>query len=222
MSFEDTRGLFCSAKRARTNIDEETKLIENRIRMIQFEEDRALRRIQETREKIEEVYRARTRYLEKKHHENIAKEKESKSLNEIKDTVRSNRVFHSEKMNFTTQEILKIKQDMGKRVRGWKEYIKRNIQQQAIEQRRHNRRLKEQIVQSNKQGSMRAKLLKDIKEQKARFMYNKKIELENLRRNLIEEQIAKIGLEEQTLMARVANIHEVQKQVLEEIERGYK
>lgn len=221
MSFEDTRGIYNSAKRARNNIDEETKLIANRIRMIQFEEDRALKRIQETREKIEEVYRSKTRYLEKKHNENIVRGKEMKSLNEIKDTVRSNRVFHHEKMNFTTQEILKTKQDMGKRVRGWKEYIKRNIQQQSIEQKRHNRRLKEQVVFSNKQGSMRVKLLKEIKEQKARYIYNKKIEFENMRRNLIEDQIAKIGLEEQTLMARVANIHEVQKQVLEDLERGY-
>jgi hypothetical protein len=223
MSFEyaDTRSVFNNAKKARSNIDEETKLIENRIRMIKFEEQRAQRRIQETKEKIEEVYRARQRTLDRKINENLTKDKQQKTLTEIKDSLRSYRNFHSEKMNYTQQELLNIKQNMGKRVRGWKEYIKRNIQQQIIEQKRYNRKLKDAVVLSNKQGSARAKLIKDIKEQKARFFYNKKVELENLKRNQIEEKMTQLGKEEQMLMERVSNIHEIQKQVVEDLEKVY-
>ena len=72
----NSRSIYTSSKRARSNIDEETRLVENRIRMIKFEEERANKRIHETREKIDEVYKARTRYLEDQHIKNITKEKE--------------------------------------------------------------------------------------------------------------------------------------------------
>lgn len=180
---QDTRIIYVNARKACTNIDEETKIIENRIRMIKFEEERAQKRIQETREKIEEVYRARTRYIEDAHRKTLTKEKESKTLTNIKNQIRSNREFQQERINYTQAELLNIKQNMGKRVRGWKDFIKRSVQQQAIDQKRYNRKLKEAVRQGNKQGMMRMKLLSDIKEQRTRFMYGKRVELENLRRN---------------------------------------
>ena len=59
MSFEDfeSRPVYASAKKARSQIDTETRSLENRIRMIKFEESRALKRIQETHERISEVYK---------------------------------------------------------------------------------------------------------------------------------------------------------------------
>lgn len=217
----ETKAIYNLARKARNNIDEETRLIENRIRMIKFEEDRARKRIQETREKIEEVYKTRTRYVEENHYKNQVEEKVQKNMTELQDTVRSNRVFHQEKMNYTQQELLSIKKNTVKRVKGWKEYIKRSIQQQNIEQRRNNRKVKEAVQMSTKQGSMRLKLLQDIKDQRARFEYSRKVEKENAKRTQIEQQMALLGEEEQLLMQRVANIHELQKQAVEELEKVY-
>lgn len=218
---QDTRIIYVNARKACTNIDEETKIIENRIRMIKFEEERAQKRIQETREKIEEVYRARTRYIEDAHRKTLTKEKESKTLTNIKNQIRSNREFQQEKINYTQAELLNIKQNMGKRVRGWKDFIKRSVQQQAIDQKRYNRKLKEAVRQGNKQGMMRMKLLSDIKEQRTRFMYGKRVELENLRRNEIEMKTSQLGKEEQELMQRLAKIQELQKQTAEDFEKIY-
>lgn len=216
---QDTRIIYANARKACNNIDEETRLIENRIRMIKFEEERAQKRIQETREKIEEVYRARTRYIEDQHLKNLSKEKESKTLANIKTKIKSNREFHQEKANYTQLELLNIKQNMGKRVRGWKEFIKRSVQQQLIDQKRYNRKLKEAVKKGNQQGVMRMKLLNDIKEQRTRFLYGKRVEVENVKRNQIEMKMSQLGVEEQELMQRLAKIQELQKQTAEEYEK---
>lgn len=218
---QDTRIIYSNARKARSNIDEETRLIENRIRMIHFEEERAQKRIQETREKIDEVYKARSRFIEDQHNKNIFKEREVKTLSEVKDKVRSNREFQQEKINYTQMELVNVKQNLGKRVRGWKEFIRRNAQQQSIEQKRYNRKLKETVKMSSKQGSMRLKLLNDIKEKKAKFMYNRKVEMENLRRTEIEQKMTELGKEEQELMQRLADIHDLQKQTVNEYEKIY-
>lgn len=217
----ETKAIYNVARKARCNIDEETRLIENRIRMIRFEEERAHKRIQETREKIEEVYKTRTRYIEENHLKNQIEEKTIKNLTELQDTIRSNRAFHQEKLNYTQQELLNIKKNTAKRVKGWKEYIKRSIQQQSIDQRRNNRKVKEAVKMSSKQGNMRLKLLQDIKEQRARYEYSLKVERENAKRTQVEQQMALLGQEEQELMQRVANIHEIQKQAVEELEKVY-
>ena len=189
--------------------------------MIKFEESRALKRIQETRERISEVYKARTRYMEDKHCNNVTKEKQAKELNDMKESIRTNRTFQQEKLEFTRNEIMNIKQGIGKRVRGWKEYIKRSKQQQYIDEKRQNRKMKEAIQIGNKQGAMRLKLLKDIKEQRTKTVYSRRVEMEHQRRIEIEQQLSSMGKEEQELMQRVANIHDLQKQAVEELEKVY-
>ncbi|OMJ79074.1 hypothetical protein SteCoe_20978 [Stentor coeruleus] len=224
MSYDDGRGgrdMYYNAKKSRSLIDNETRSIENRIKMIKFEEARALKRIQETRERISEVYKARTRYLEDKHIQNISKERQQKELMKLREAIQSERQFHQEKQEYTKHEILNVKQNLGKRVRGWKEYIKRNHQQQIIDQKRHNRKMKEAVEMSSKQGAMRLKLLGEFKEQKARVNYIRKVEQENQKRTEIEMHLSNMGKEEQLLMQRVANIHELQKQAVEELEKVY-
>lgn len=207
----NSRSIYTSSKRARSNIDEETRLVENRIRMIKFEEERANKRIHETREKIDEVYKARTRYLEDQHIKNITKEKEDKFFHSVQSSTRAMREFHEEKMMCTQQELLNIKHSQAKRVRGWKEFLKRKMHQQDLEKRRYNRKLKEAVQQSSKQGAMRLKLLNGLKQQKAKFDYNKRIEIENMRKSLVEQEMDLLGKEEKILMERVANIHEIKK-----------
>ena len=211
LDFVNSRSIYCSSKRARSNIDEETRLVENRIRMIKFEEERANKRIHETREKIDEVYKARTRYLEDQHIKNITKEKEDKIFNSLQSSTRAMREFHDEKIMCTQQELLNIKHSQAKRVRGWKEFLKRKMHQQDLEKRRYNRKLKEAVQQSSKQGAMRLKLLNGLKQQKAKFDYDRRIEIENLRKSLVEQEMDLLGKEEKNLMERVANIHEIKK-----------
>ena len=215
------RSVYLSSKKARSQVDEETKSLENRIRMVRFEESRALKRIQETRERISEVYKTRTRYLEDKHHKNILKEKEQKEIEETKEAIRSYRNFHDEKRTYLKNEMFNINQNIGKRVRGWKEYIRRNRQQQAIDSRRENRKIKEAVVIMGKQGAMRLKLLDDFKEQKAKANYVRRVEIENTKRLETEKQLNNMGREEQMLMERLKNIHEMQKQTVEELEKVY-
>ena len=220
-SSRQTRSIYISSKRGASQVTEEAKIMENRIRMIEFEESRANKRIQETRERIAEVYKTRTRYLEDKHGKNIAKEKEQKLLEEMKESIRSNRIFHEEKQTYLKNEIFNINQNIGKRVRGWKEYIRRNRQQQAIDCKRENRKIKDTVVMMGKQGAMRLKLLDDFKEQKARANYARRVEMENAKRIETEKLLSNMGREEQILMERLKNIHEVQKQTVEELEKVY-
>lgn len=215
------RSIYISSKRGASQANDEVKVLENRIRMIEFEESRALKRIQETRERISDVYKTRTRYLEDRHNKNIAKEKEQKALEETKDIIRSNRIFHEEKQNYLKTELLNIKQNIGKRVRGWKEFIRRNKQQQDIDLRREKRKIKETVVMMGKQGAMRLKLLDDFKEQKAKANYTRRVDLENAKRAETEKFLNNMGKEEQLLMERLKNIHEIQKQTVEELERVY-
>ena len=68
---------------------------------------------------------------------------------------------------------------------------------------------------------MRLKLLDDFKEQKAHLNYMRKVELENAKRLETEKILNEMGKEEQLLMERVKNIHEIQKQTVEELEKVY-
>ena len=72
-----------------------------------------------------------------------------------------------------------------------------------------------------KQGAMRLKLLDDFKEQKAKANYVRRVEIENTKRLETENQLNNMGREEQMLMERLKNIHEMQKQTVEELEKVY-
>ena len=72
-----------------------------------------------------------------------------------------------------------------------------------------------------KQGAMRLKLLDDFKEQKAKANYVRRVEIENTKRLETEKQLNNMGREEQMLMERLKNIHEMQKQTVEELEKVY-
>jgi hypothetical protein len=213
----NTRVIYSSSKRARSNVEEETRLIENRIRMIKFEEERATKRILETREKIDELYKTRTRYLEDQHLKNIQIDKSEKELFELQENCRISKEFHQEKMNMTMIELFQVKNKQGKRVRAWKEHMKRKSYQQDLEKRRYNRKLKEAVLESSKQGNFRLQLLQDIKQKKAQFDYNKKVEQENFIRKQIEVVMDAKGQEEKAMMIRLANIHEIKKQAEEEL-----
>lgn len=217
----ESRYMYLSAKKSLSQVDREAHSIENRIRMIKFEEARAQKRIQETHERISEVYKTRTRYLEDKHKINISKEKHQKELSDLKEDVRSNRLYYQEKHNYIQNAIFNVKQSLGKRVRGWKEFIKRNRQQQLIDEKRHNRKMKETVQMMSRQGAIRLKLLTESKEQRGRVNYVRRVEHENQKRVEIEMKLANMGKEEQILMQKVANMHEIQKQAVEELENAY-
>lgn len=218
---ERSRSVYANAKYHRKNLENDQRIIENRIRMIKFEEARALKRIQETRERISELYKTKTRYFEQIHKKNISKERQAKNLEETREAIRNTKTFQEEKLNYLKQEVYSMKQNIGKRVRGWKEYIKRTNHQQKLDLKRENRKIKETVKLMSKQGEMRLKLLEDLRGQKAHSEYSRKVNYENNKRLDAEKLLDDMGKEEQILMERLKSVHEAQKQAAEDLEKVY-
>lgn len=211
---------LAEAKQMRKQADEDARLLANRIALLKQEELKAIKKIEETRRKAEEIIEARKRNEEKQRKREEARRMQSdleshkteenrkirERMKEIKD--QANQYRHHKAFK-DVQSLKKTKQD-----------YQRAIEIQRTEELAEKISLKNSIKGQLKEAEERKRRLAEEKREKARKENEKKIQEETKMRREREEEVARMEQEELELIQRLQNTQLLQKSAYEDLENA--
>lgn len=214
------RAQLLESKLIRKKAEEDAQLLANRIALLQLEEKRAMKKIEETKKKAKEIMDLKNRNIQKqiekeefrkqKEEEEVRKMMENKDKKEqIKQNQDSNRNQLLKRLKDDVQLMRKTKQDvkvLSSQIRE-EEYAK-NVQ--TAEQIRINR---------EEQQLKKQKRLDEIRE-KARREYENKIDQEVALKDKTDKLIAQLEQQEMELIQRLQNTQTLQKAAFDDLERA--
>ncbi|OMJ94940.1 hypothetical protein SteCoe_1800 [Stentor coeruleus] len=214
----DEHNKFVEAKNMRKRAEEDAQLLSNRIALLKLEEQRSLKKIEETRNKAREIMQRKAEMLEELR---VKEEEKNKRLEEEKARLEQNKLNKelSKQARLTTREemVKKLKEE----VMAIKLAKKEN--QSLIEQNKNMELLeKATVTQSIKSMHREAEEKKRRSEEerkaKVRAELERKIEEENAKKQQKEDDIARMEQEELELIQRLQNSQMMQRSAYEELE----
>lgn len=215
---EDLPGSLLEAKRQRKQADEDARLLANRIALLKQEEQKAWKKIEDTRKRAKEIMDMRARNLElQRQREEARKLKEEEEQRRIMETKARIEAGKSAKQTVQDQRMQKaFGEALG--VKQLKSQNRDAIQRQREEDLMKNTHVSKTIKEQEKQLRERREQIEEEKRQKARAEMERKIREETRLRQEREERIARMEQEEMELIQRLTNTQQLQKSAYEDLE----
>ena len=211
---------LAEAKQMRKRADEDARLLANRIALLRQEEQKAHRKIEETRQKAQKILSLRNKNTEllklKEEDRRLKQEKEFQRLAEQR-KVRELKLFKS-------QQKLSNRQNRAlSEANALKESRKRNLEQ--IEYNRKDdlvqrAALRNFIKNQQREAEEKKRKMERDRMERIRIETMKKVEDENRARRAREEEIARMEQEELELIQKLQNTQMMQKNAYEELENA--
>ena len=211
---------LAEAKQMRKRADEDARLLSNRISLLKQEEMKAMKKIEETRRKAQEIINVRNRNLEEQR-----KREEARKQKEFEDNIKmeENRKIRQQKRYLKDQANQYRLNKAIVDAQSLKTIKEKNIQ--AIEERRMEElseklMLKKQLKNQMTEAEEKKRRLIEEKKEKARMDNERRIEEENRVRREREEEVARMEQEELELIQRLQNTQLLQKSAYEDLENA--
>lgn len=214
----DEHNKFVEAKNMRKRAEEDAQLLSNRIALLRLEEQRSLKKIEETRNKAREIMQKKAQMLEE---QRLKEEEKNKRLEEEKARIEQNKINKEQ----SKQARISTREEMIKKLKDEVLAIKlaKKENQSIIEQNKNIELLEKATVTQSIKGMHREaeeKRRRTEEERKARVRaeLERKIEEENMKKQQKEDEIARMEQEELELIQRLQNSQMMQRSAYEELE----
>ncbi|CAG9316333.1 unnamed protein product [Blepharisma stoltei] len=208
------------AKQMRKQVEEDARLLANRIALLKAEEAKAQRHIEETRKRAKDIINSRIRnqeFQKKKEEEQRAKSMETKQR-AIENYKRKQNILKAQQI--MKNQVLIQKQMEGKSVREAKAHYKIQLERKLEEEFTRNWTIKEQLKKEKEVSVQRRKEQLEQKKLKVRNQLNNRMENESKIRELKEGEIARMEQEELELIQRLQNTQFLQRSAYEDLENA--
>lgn len=206
------------AKKMRKQAEEDFRLLENRIALLKLEEQKALRKIEETRRKATEIINARDRNIkEMKKREELKRQKEEEEALKLEQNKDFREQIRTLKMQANQYKANKAYMD-AQAVKESKVKNKRNIENLRTLDMAQKMYMKNVIKSQQREAKEKLKKIKEEKIVKVRVEIDKEIDVQNQLRKVREEQIGRMEQEELELIQRLQHTQLLQKTAYEDLE----
>lgn len=221
MSQEYTdKAKLTEAKQMRKQADEDARLLANRIALLKQEEMKAMKKIEETRKKAQDIMEARKRNEEKLRQREEARRMQQDLENQ---KMEENRKYRERTKNLKDQanqyRLSKAYKDV-QQVKKAKEDYQKAIEYQRTEDLAEKISTKNSIKNQMKDAEERRRRMTEEKRERARLENERKVEEENRIRREREEEVARMEQEELELIQRLQNTQLLQKSAYEDLENA--
>jgi len=214
------RAQLLESKMIRKKAEEDAQLLANRIALLQLEEKKAMKKIEETKKKAQEIMDLKNRNSQiqrekeelrrQKEEEEIRKTMQNKSTKEqIKMNQDNNRNHLFRRLKDDVDTMRKTKQDV-------KDFASTTKQQEYSK----NAQLVDTIRSREKEAQERKKKQLEETKQKARLEYQSKIEHEHTIKQKTDDLISRLEQQEIELIQRLQNTQSLQKKAFDELEKA--
>jgi len=214
------RAQLLESKQIRKKAEEDAQLLANRIALLQLEERKAMKKIEETKVKAKEIMDLKTRNLQsQKEKERIRKQKEEEELRKAM-------------QNKSTKEQIKINQENNRnqllgRLKNDADYIrktKQDVREQNMMNKNDDYAKNAQVVNNarSREKDLQLKKKKTLEETKlkAKIEYQNKIDGELLLKEKTDDLISKLEQQEMELIKRLQNTQSLQKDAFDDLEKA--
>jgi hypothetical protein len=214
----DEHSRLVEAKLMRKRVDEDARLLSNRIHLLKQEELKAIKKIEETKKKALEIVENRNRNLREEQKREISR-KNKQEQEELKF-----RMGHQQRetirMIKRQANLFKIEQAMQeiKSIKISKQNNLKKTQFKRFEDISNKAALINKIKQQQHQAKLKREKFFEEKLEKTRADFLKKAEIENNYKKLKEEHLARLEQEEMELIQRLQNTQILQKSAYEDLE----
>lgn len=214
------RTQLLESKMIRKKAEEDAQLLANRIALLQLEEKKAMKKIEETKKKAKEIIELKNRNLQsQKEREHMKKQKEEE---EIKKLIQNKSVKEQVKINQENnrnQLLRRLKDDVELMRK-----TKQDMKEQTLSQKDEDYMKNVEVVNSikNKEREAQIKKQRQLEEvkQRARIEYENKINQELLLKDKTDDLIARLEQQEMELIQRLQNTQTLQKEAFDDLEKA--
>ena len=214
----DERERFVEAKGLRKQADEDAKILANRIALLKSEEQKAWKKIEETRKRAREIMEVRQRNMEaaqKKQEEQAAKEEEERIRNY---NIRLQKEQTAANKQNTKQSLMsKLKNDV-QNIKRSKQENNEIIASQRDDDLSRRTKLRNEIQGSKRNLAEQKRIKEEEIRAKARAELEARAEEELRVKEEREAAIAQMEQEEMELIARLQNTQSLQRDAYESLE----
>ena len=215
---EGVPGSLLEAKRARKQADEDARLLANRIALLKQEEQKAWKKIEDTRKRAKEIMdmRARNQELQRQRDEarKLKEEEEQRRIMETKARIENSKTAKVDAREKREQTAF----EEASGVKWQKSQNRDTISRQRDEDVAKNKEVSRAIKDRERQMKERRVKLEEEKREKARAELERKIREETRAKQEREERIARMEQEEMELIQRLTNTQMLQKSAYEDLE----
>ena len=202
----------------RKRADEDARLLSNRIALLKQEEQKAMKKIEETHRKAQEIIEARNRNLrEEQKRENLKKMREEQETIKIEQSRLNRERTKNIKQQANQYKFDQVMQEI-KSLKVNKKNNMKTIEFRKFEDLSQKLLAKNKIKEQQREAEEKRKKFFQIKAEKARIDNLKKAENENAKRKIKEEQVLKLEQLEMELIQRLQNTQILQKTAYEDLE----
>lgn len=206
------------AKQLRKRAEDDARLLSNRIALLKQEELKAVKKIEETQRKAQEIIRAKVRSQEeqkkkdelksKKQNEEGLKMQKNKQLREQIKGTKQQALHYRMSKAYHDSQLLKMAHEENTR----------KIEDVRAEELAHKVLMKNTVKRQHEEAEEKRKKMMEDKREKIRKEHEKKVEEENKRRREREEEVIRMEQEELELIQRLQNTQLLQKSAYEDLE----
>ncbi|OMJ75542.1 hypothetical protein SteCoe_25276 [Stentor coeruleus] len=212
------RAKLAEAKQLRKRADEDARLLANRIALLKLEEQKALKKIEETRKKTQEIVETRSR-----NYHVYQKLEDTKRMKDEQYSLKIEQIRQDrERISQIRQQANKNREDqINQEIRSLKISKQNNlktIEFKKFEDLSEKVSKKNKIKEQEKEAEEKRKKLQEERAEKARAENIKKMEEQILMRKLKEERLAKLEQDELELIQRLQNTQLLQRNAYEDLE----
>jgi len=214
------RTQLLESKMIRKKAEEDAQLLANRIALLQQEEKRAMKKIEETKKKAKEIMDLKNRNLQaQKEREQLRKQKDEEDMKKMMQNKASKDQVKINQETNRNQLLRRLKDDV-ELMRKTKHDIKEQSIQTKDEEYIKNAQIANHIRNKEKELQMKKKKqLEEIKN-KARIEYETKIEQELLLKEKTDDLISRLEQQEMELIQRLQNTQSLQKEAFDDLEKA--
>ena len=211
-------GMFTEAKSMRKRAEEDAKLLSNRIALLKQEEAKAIKKIEDTRKKAQEIIESRTKNMEAQR-----KREELRQAKELEESIKFQELKNQKELNKQIKDEKKqsLKSKVCSEARSIKQLQLENleiIEQKKLENIQAKIAAKQEIQRQKSLAEERRRRLEMERRAFMRMELERKIEEENRVRREKEDFVARMEQEELELIQRLQNTQLLQKNAFEDLQ----
>uniref|UniRef100_A0A0G4HIN2 Uncharacterized protein n=1 Tax=Chromera velia CCMP2878 TaxID=1169474 RepID=A0A0G4HIN2_9ALVE len=215
---EDDSVLLFHLKVARRRAEQDALLLANRLALLKAEEEKALKKIEETKRRANEILECRKRNEQKESELDRVRQEREQMLAMQREKFRHQREINEQRAQERHAELQEDRRDMRRQVESERQAIHemtkeaRQREEEWLQQR--NERIRREREEAKRERHKR----EDERRLQAKENFDHKCDQERLLRRMKEEQIAQMEQEELALIQRLYQTQQRQRAAYEQLE----
>jgi len=205
------------AKNSRKRAEADVKLLQNRLKHLQMEEERAFKKVYETKSRAKEILKLKKRNTDHMMNKQSYNHSMSALLNETQQNITSTRLQQKDRLNMTKQTLQEDRTWQGNQGKAQKEQLNAEARRQREGEYRANRARADMERRRRQEAKDRAERERLERERKLQEEYARKIKAEADRRTEAERLIEELEQQEARMINRLKKAQEDQRSAYEDL-----